>query len=98
MSIALNVTYTLKPGAQAAFLSELARSGVLAQVRAEPGCLRYELFSAVEAPDRLVLLEHWDSPAHLEAHMAGAPFQALHQIETAHVQSLDVRRFQVPED
>ena len=93
--IVLNVIYTLKPGTQAAFLSALADADVLAQVRTEPGCLQYELFSAVETPDRLVLLERWDSPTHLDAHMAGTPFQSIHAIEEEYVERVDVRRFEV---
>mgnify|MGYP000279628638 CR=1 FL=1 len=50
---------------------------------------------AREEADRLVLLEHWDSQAHLDAHMAGAPFQAIHQVEQAHVAQVDVRLFDV---
>lgn len=95
MHIVLNVTYTLRPGAQEAFLAALQQKQLLEQVRGEAGCLQYELFAAVESPDRLVLLEHWDSQAHLDAHMAGAPFQAIHRVEQAHVAQVDVRRFDV---
>ena len=95
MHIVLNVTYTLHPGAREAFLAALQQNQLLEQVRGEAGCLQYELFAAVESPDRLVLLEHWDSQAHLDAHMAGAPFQAIHQVEQAHVAQVDVRRFGV---
>lgn len=95
MHIVLNVTYTLHPGARESFLAALQQNQLLEQVRGEAGCLQYELFAAVESPDRLVLLEHWDSQAHLDAHMAGAPFQAIHQVEQAHVAKVDVRRFDV---
>ena len=95
MHIVLNVTYTLRPGAQEAFLAALQQNQLLEQVRGEAGCLQYELFAAVESPDRLVLLEHWDSQAHLDAHMADAPFQAIHRVEQAHVAQVDVRRFDV---
>ena len=95
MHIVLNVTYTLHPGAREAFLAALQQNQLLEQVRGEAGCLQYELFAAVESPDRLVLLEHWDSQAHLDAHMAGAPFQAIHQVEQAHVAQVDVRRVDV---
>ena len=56
MHIVLNVTYTLHPGAREAFLAALQQNQLLEQVRGEAGCLQYELFAAVESPDRLVLL------------------------------------------
>ncbi len=43
-----------------------------AQVRAEDGCLAYDLHTVVRQPDRFVVLERWASPAALAAH-GGAP-------------------------
>jgi quinol monooxygenase YgiN len=40
----------------------------------EPGCLLYSLH---EAPDRFVLIEKWDSAAHLEEHGAGKALKRL---------------------
>ncbi|MEV7418454.1 putative quinol monooxygenase [Streptomyces sp. NPDC089919] len=37
-------------------------------VRAEPGCLRYDLHRVSGDPDRFVLIERWASQAALEAH------------------------------
>ena len=34
----------------------------------EPGCLQFEVFRSALAPERYVLLEHWESPAALEVH------------------------------
>jgi len=38
-------------------------------VRAEAGCLRYDLHAVEGEPDRFVLLEEWESPEHLAAHV-----------------------------
>ncbi|MCI6256732.1 MAG: antibiotic biosynthesis monooxygenase [Clostridiales bacterium] len=92
-AITLNVIYTVEPGRREDFLRALAENGVLSRVRQEAGCLQYELFSAVEAPDRLVLLEQWDSQAHMDAHLAGPHFKTMQTIESAHVTGVDVRKF-----
>jgi quinol monooxygenase YgiN len=34
----------------------------------EPGCLEFEVFRSALAPERYVLLEHWESPAALAVH------------------------------
>ncbi|MFF3066583.1 putative quinol monooxygenase [Oerskovia sp. NPDC057915] len=36
--------------------------------RREPGCLSYELLQRVDDATRLVLVEEWESQAHLDAH------------------------------
>ena len=73
---------TTKPGQRDAVL-QLFRANVPA-VRAEQGCIEYE--AAVDAtpglkfqtefgPDTFVVIEKWESPAVLEAHLA-APHMA----------------------
>lgn len=42
------------------------------QVRAEDGCLAYDLHTVARQPDRFVVLERWASPAALRAH-GGSP-------------------------
>lgn len=39
-------------------------------VRAEEGCLRYDLHGVADDPDRFVLIEEWTSKAALAAHDA----------------------------
>jgi quinol monooxygenase YgiN len=39
-------------------------------VRAEKGCLQYDLHAVADDPDRFVVLEHWASRDALEAHLA----------------------------
>ena len=38
------------------------------KARQEPGCLQFEVFRSALAPERYVLLEHWESKAALEVH------------------------------
>lgn len=44
---------------------------------AEPGCLGYEVFRAVDAPASVLLLERYRDDAALEAHRQSAHYQAL---------------------
>lgn len=43
---------------------------VASLVRAEEGCLQYDLHAVVDDPDRFVVVERWASPEALEAHLA----------------------------
>ncbi len=49
------------------FEEEMARITDL--VRAEPGCTRYDTTTSVEEPGLFLILEEWESRAHLEAHL-----------------------------
>ncbi|CCQ15328.1 putative uncharacterized protein [Rhodococcus sp. AW25M09] len=37
-------------------------------VRAEPGCLQYDLHRVLDSGERFVILEHWESAEALAAH------------------------------
>lgn len=56
----------VKPGRAAEQVALFDRIAPL--VRAEEGCLSYELHPVVEDPDRFVILEWWASRSALSAH------------------------------
>ena len=68
-------TIVAKPGRGGA-VAELL-SGVLDSVRAEPGCLRYDLFRVRHDDDTLMMVEQWASKGDLKAHGASEHFVAL---------------------
>ena len=54
-----------KGSEQVAAFAEIARL-----VRAEAGCLQYDLHAVADDPDRFVVLERWASREALDAHLA----------------------------
>jgi quinol monooxygenase YgiN len=52
-------------------------------VRAEDGCLQYDLHAVVDHPDRFVVLEQWASREALDAHLASAHMVASAAAATA---------------
>ncbi|MEL1263420.1 putative quinol monooxygenase [Pseudoxanthomonas putridarboris] len=64
--------------------TEAALGDVLAHVAelraaslAEPGCLGYDVFRAIDAPDTLLLLERYRDAAALESHRQSPHYAAL---------------------
>jgi len=57
---------------------ELGRrmSALVAPTSEEPGCLRYDLYRSDTDPSLWVLLEAWQSQAHLDAHVETLHFRA----------------------
>ena len=66
MAIRLIISLSAAPGRGAEFAE--AFKVRCAEVRTEPGCEQFEVFTSADDPDRLVLLERWSDQAALDAH------------------------------
>lgn len=67
MSLRLVITFTALPGKGADF-AEAFRVRAEQVVAEEAGCLQYEVFRSAHDPDKVVLLEQWESQAALDEH------------------------------
>ena len=65
MPIIQVLTFRTEPGTADAFMAGF--SPIIAAVRKESGCERYELYRAVDEADRFVMLERWTDQAALDA-------------------------------
>ncbi|MER5732917.1 putative quinol monooxygenase [Streptomyces sp. NPDC002138] len=66
--VQLIIQIATQPGRGAEQVAAFERLAPL--VRAEPGCLRYDMHAVSGDPDRFVLIERWASGAALAAHDA----------------------------
>lgn len=66
MSVRLIITLNAAPGMGAEFAEAFAER--CREVMTEPGCEQFEVFRSVLEPDKLVLLELWESEAALAEH------------------------------
>ncbi|MBK8457058.1 MAG: antibiotic biosynthesis monooxygenase [Phyllobacteriaceae bacterium] len=90
-------TLTIKPGSLEAILPH-ARA-VIAATQDENGCLAYDMFASVSAPDTLVFVERWQSRSDLSAHSkqphlktwreASDPFVVSKVIEIVHPEKIE---------
>ena len=63
------VTFTCFPGKREAFVEKVKAEGVLAAIRAENGCLRYDYYFSDSDPDELLLIEVWETREHQQVHI-----------------------------
>lgn len=63
------VKYTCLPGKREAYLQKMKDTGILAAIRGEEGCLRYDYYLAEGDERELLLLEQWESKAHQQVHL-----------------------------
>lgn len=70
MSITVNIHYTGENGAARKFAEEMTASGVVADIRAETGNLRYAYYFPMEDPETVLLIDSWKDQAAIDAHHA----------------------------
>ena len=70
MAITVNLYYTGENGNALKFAKEMLESGVVADIRAEKGNLRYEYFQPVEDPETILLIDSWEDQKSIDVHHA----------------------------
>lgn len=79
----------LDPDSRPSFLEGCQE--VVAQARTAPGCLDFALSADLLDPDRINVLERWESAADVEAFRGSGPSAD----QTAQIREADVRQFEV---
>ena len=70
MSITVNIYYTGENGSARRFAEEMTQSGVVADIRAEEGNLRYAYFFPMDDPETVLLIDQWADQSAIDRHHA----------------------------
>lgn len=68
MAITVNIYYTGKSGNARKFAEEMTSSGIVDEIRAEKGNLRYEYFYRLNDDTTVLLIDSWESQQALDFH------------------------------
>ena len=93
MSITINSYYTGRDGAARAFADEMVAAGVVADIRAEEGNLRYEYFCPLDDPETVLLIDSWRDQAALDVHHASPMMARIAELRDKHDLHMHVERF-----
>ena len=88
-----NVTYHCRPGQRERFYNALCELGVREHSKAEDGNERYDYYFAAEAPDDLLLVETWTSPALQQAHCETETFARLQALKQQFCSGVEIEKF-----
>ena len=77
MSIIVNIYYSGRGGAARGFAAEMLSSGLVDEIRAEEGNLRYEYFFPAEDKETVLLIDGWADQAALDRHHASPMMQKI---------------------
>ena len=63
--ITMLIYYRGSVGAAGSFVAQMEAEGIAADIRREPGCVRYEYFQPLDEPGTILLLDTWKDLAEL---------------------------------
>ena len=70
MAVTINIYYSGADGNAKKFAEEMVSSGVVRDIRAESGNLRYEYFFPMDRPDTVLLIDSWQDQNSIDVHHA----------------------------
>ena len=68
MAITINIYYSGANGSARQFAEDMVSSGVVADIRAEKGNLRYEYFFPMDDAETVLLIDSWEDQAAIDLH------------------------------
>ena len=92
--IMLNIYYNCHAGQRDAFYKELCDLGARAVSIQEAGNGKYDYFFDAQDPDVLMLIEYWESQAHLDEHKSTATFAKLQELKGVYCADVKVDVFE----
>ena len=97
MAIMVNIYYTGKPGNARKFAEEMVASGIVQEIRAEPGNLKYEYFFPMEDTQTVLLIDSWKDQASLDIHHASPMMKQIAQLREKYDLHMRVERY-IPDE
>ena len=80
MAITIHIYYTGKPGDARKFAEEMVASGIVKEIRAEPGNVKYAYFFPMEDTQTVLLIDSWKDQASLDIHHASPMMKQIAQL------------------
>ena len=78
--ITMLIYYRGTVGAAGSFVAQMEAEGIAADIRREPGCVRYEYFQPLDEPGTILLLDTWTDQGALDAHHASTMMKRLAEL------------------
>ena len=97
MAITVNIYYTGKAGNARKFAEEMVARGIVREIRAEPGNLRYEYFFPMEDRDTVLLIDSWADQLSLDVHHASPMMQQITDLREKYDLHMHVERYLLDE-
>ena len=93
MEVNINIFYKGKNGSARKFVEEMVSSGVVDQIRAEAGNLRYEYFFPMEDGETVLLIDSWENQEALDFHHQSPMMTKIMELREKYDVRMEVKRY-----
>lgn len=93
MAITVNIYYTGKNGSAKKFVEDMISSGIVNEIRAESGNLRYEYFFPMDNEETVLLIDSWKDQQSLDKHHATPMMAQIIQLREKYDLHMNVERY-----
>ena len=93
MEVTINIFYKGKNGSARKFAEEMVSSGVVDQIRAEAGNLRYEYFFPMEDTETVLLIDSWENQEALDFHHHSPMMAKIMELREKYDIRMEVKRY-----
>lgn len=93
MAITINIYYTGKNGSAKKFVEEMTLSGVVNDIRAEDGNIRYEYFFPIDDEETVLLIDSWKDQQSIDIHHASPMMEQIIQLREKYNLHMKVERY-----
>lgn len=97
MAITIHIYYTGKPGDARKFAEEMVASGIVKEIRAEPGNVKYAYFFPMEDTQTVLLIDGWKDQASLDIHHASPMMKQIAELREKYDLHMHVERYSFDE-
>lgn len=97
MAIAVNIYYTGENGSAKKFAEEMLSSGLVRDIRAEDGNIRYEYFLPWDDEETVLLIDIWKDQKAIDLHHASPMMARIMKLREKYNLHMRVERFALEE-
>lgn len=98
MAITVNIYYRGENGNAKKFAEEMISSGVVDNIRAEKGNLKYEYFFPMDDAETLLLIDSWEDQHSIDAHHASPMMKKITELREKYNLHMKVERYMSDKD
>lgn len=98
MAITINIYYRGENGNARKFTEEMISCGVVNDIRAEDGNIRYEYFYPMEDEETVLLIDSWEDQHSIDVHHASPMMEQITKLREKYDLHMKVERYISDED
>ena len=93
MAITINIYYTGEGGSAKKFAEEMVSSGLVGDIRAEDGNIKYEYFFPMDDKETVLLIDSWKDQSALDKHHASPMMAKITELRNKYNLHMKVERY-----